>query len=184
MVSQELHVGDTWQCTVTPLSAWLTGPTNSSNTLTILALSQLNLAWNQTTLSLGSVAQGASAASNATVTATGDHTSVVVTPVAGNGTAFINATPLSLGNMNDTNTSQVKFNCSPSGSQAAGYYEAVFKVNSSNFTTGSNITVSCNVTGTGAPALTWNQSSLGMGSVQQATSSAKNATVTASGNDP
>jgi hypothetical protein len=145
MASQELRVGDTWQCTVTPLSAWLVGPTNSSNNLTILALSQLNLAWNQTTLSLGSVAQAASNASNATVTATGNHTSVTVTNVSGNGTGFITATPTSLGNLNDTNTSQVQFNCSPGGSQALGYYEAVFNVNSSNFGAGNNITVGCTV---------------------------------------
>ncbi len=134
-----------------------------------------SLDWNQSALGIGSVQQGASAAKNATVTATGNHTSVTVTPVSGNGTAFINATPTSLGNLSDAQTANVSFSCSPSGSQTAGYYAAVFSVNSSNYTTGSNITVGCSVT---QPSLEWNQSTLGLGSVLQGASSALNATVT------
>jgi hypothetical protein len=105
-----------------------------------------SLAWNQSTLSLGSVPQGSSFSANATITATGNHPNTAVSNISGNGSSFTTATPTSLGTLNDTNTVQIKFNCSPSASQTPGYYETVFKVNSTQDAIGGNITASCSVT--------------------------------------
>ncbi|MDD5340376.1 MAG: S8 family serine peptidase, partial [Candidatus ainarchaeum sp.] len=154
----------------------------TGNNITVsctVAAFALNLAWNQSAIALGSVVQAMSNASNATATATGNHTAVKVTAVAGNGTGVITASPTSLGDMSSGNSTGVKFNCSPSISNASGYYEATFKVNSSNYSSGSNITAGCTVL---ALNLAWNQSTLGIGSVSQNTSSTKNATATATGN--
>ncbi|MDD5340339.1 MAG: right-handed parallel beta-helix repeat-containing protein [Candidatus ainarchaeum sp.] len=145
MVSQELTAGDIWQCRVTPFSTTEAGTTANSNNVTIN--SAVIVAWNQSTLSIGGVQNGTSRTSNATVTSYGSNNKTTVAPVAGNGTAFINATPLSLGNLSNYGTAQVQFNCSPPGSQALGYYEAVFRVNSTSNISGNNITVGCTVAG-------------------------------------
>ena len=110
-------------------------------------------AWNQSSLNLGSVVIGASLTGNATVISTGTNAGVTITKLGGNGTAFIDATPLSLGNLNNTNTTQVKFTCSQSSAQTPGYYEAVFNANSSNDNMGANITIGCTMVNASLPQI-------------------------------
>jgi hypothetical protein len=96
--------------------------------------------WNQSALNLGNLQPGSKTA-NSTIISLNDNKNVIVTNIAGDG-GVITATPANIGNMSDAQTQQIMFNCS---SQTAGYYEAIFNVNSSEDGHGDNITVSCNI---------------------------------------
>ncbi|MFC1800825.1 hypothetical protein ACFLYT_02095, partial [Nanoarchaeota archaeon] len=120
--------------------------TNANRTATLnwtpTAIS--TVAWNQSTLALGTVLQGTNKTNNVTVISTESNTNVVITNVSGNGT-FITAIPTSLGSMTNTQEIEIRFNCSPPSSQTPGYYETIFNVNSTQDTPGNNITVNCTV---------------------------------------
>jgi outer membrane protein assembly factor BamB len=99
--------------------------------------------WNQSSLSIGNVGNESAVSKNVTVNATGDTSDVEIYDVSGNGT-FITADPYIIGNLNNGATHQVQFTCAPN-TPTLGYYERIFSVNSTEMTSGRNITVSCNV---------------------------------------
>jgi hypothetical protein len=105
--------------------------------------------WNETTISFGSVQKGTTSNRNATVTATQSNTNINITSTGGNGSTFINASPLILGDLNNGETTQVEINCSPENNQTQGTFEATFLVNSTEDGTGDTLTASCTVTAGG-----------------------------------
>lgn len=102
------------------------------------------LKWIPVALNL-STYTGQSQSSIVNITSIMNNTNITITEVGGTGSSFISINTSNLGNKTDTQKSQVLFDCSPLSSEAIGSYESIFNVRSTESSSGTNITITCNV---------------------------------------